>query len=65
MMKIIQTDTEYQEALKEVEILMESDPYPGTEAGNRLELLTLLISRYEDEHFPIPLKQSHENLSIQ
>jgi len=55
MIKVIKTETEYEEALKEAEILVELDPKTGTEEGNRLELLTLLISNYEEYHFPLDI----------
>jgi len=52
-MKIIKTDTDYEKALSKAEKLMDLDPDPGTQAGDQLELLALLIKHYEDEHFPM------------
>lgn len=52
--RIIKTEKEYKLALSEVEELVALDPDPGTCDSNRLELLSLLISKYEDENFPIP-----------
>jgi len=52
-MKVIKTEEEYEAALEKVETLMETDPEPGTKAGDQLELLTLLISNYEDKHYPL------------
>ncbi len=52
MMGIIKTEEQYEEALALVEELMDLDPEPGTENANKLELLILLISNYEKEHFP-------------
>lgn len=54
-MKIIKTEEEYEAALEEVETLMVTDPKPGTETGDQLELLTLLIKNYEDKHYPLEL----------
>ena len=53
MIKIIKTKKDYDEALKNVESLM--DPYskPGSSDANKLELLILLIRDYEDKHFPV------------
>jgi HTH-type transcriptional regulator/antitoxin HigA len=53
MSKVIKNMDEYEAALREVESLMSSDPPPDSEGGTRLELLALLISAYEDEHFPV------------
>jgi HTH-type transcriptional regulator/antitoxin HigA len=52
MNKVIKNETEYTEALAEVERLVERDPAPGTSAGDRLELLALLIESYELKRFP-------------
>ena len=47
----IKTKADHRAALKEIERLM--DAKPGTTAGDRLEVLTTLIDRYESEHEPI------------
>ena len=47
----IKTKADHRTALKEIERLM--DAKPGTTAGDRLEVLTTLIDRYETEHEPI------------
>ena len=47
----IKTKANHRAALKEVERLM--DARPGTTAGDRLEVLTTLVDRYESEHEPI------------
>jgi HTH-type transcriptional regulator/antitoxin HigA len=44
----IRTDVDYQEALAEIERLM--DAAPGTPAGDRLEVLTTLVEHYESLH---------------
>jgi len=51
--KVLKTRKEYNEAIKEVEILLDSTIKKGTPKGDSLELLLLLIEKYEDEHFPI------------
>lgn len=53
--KVIKTAEEYKEALDAIEKLMDSDPEPGTEAANKLELLTLVVRDYESKRFPISL----------
>jgi len=49
--KVIKTEEDYQKALKRLEILF--DMPPDTPEGDEAELLTILIEKYEDEHFPI------------
>ncbi len=49
---VIKTNQEYQEALKEIEGLI-NNVKPNTKEGDRYELLCLLVEDYEDRHFPI------------
>lgn len=64
MVKIIKNDKEYKSALAEVETLIESDPQAGTEDGDRLELLALLISTYEDTRYPIEMPSPIEAIKF-
>lgn len=41
------------ECIREVSVLMESDPAPGTPQGDRLDVLVTLIQAYEARHLPI------------
>lgn len=49
--KPIKTKKDYQEALKRLEEIF--DAPPGTAEGDELEILGLLIEKYDDEHYPI------------
>lgn len=51
--RVLKNEGEYQTALASVEGLARTDPAPGTPAGDRLELLSLLVEAYEKEHFNI------------
>jgi HTH-type transcriptional regulator/antitoxin HigA len=51
--KPIKTKRDYAAALKEIERLF--DAKPGTADGDRLEVLTTLISVYEEKHHVVPL----------
>jgi HTH-type transcriptional regulator/antitoxin HigA len=51
--KVIRTEEEYKEALGHLESLM--DAAPGSPEEDTLEVLSLLIERYEEEHFPVNL----------
>jgi len=57
MIKVIKNDEEYNAALSEIDRLLDIDPDPGTEDADRLELLAVLVERYESEKsgpsFPI------------
>jgi len=47
----IKTKADHRAALKEIERLM--DAKPGTPAGDRLDVLTTLVERFESQHEPI------------
>lgn len=49
--KPIKTKKDYENALKRLEIIF--DAKSGTKQGDELDILGLLIERYEEEHFPI------------
>jgi HTH-type transcriptional regulator/antitoxin HigA len=49
----IHSHADYKSALKEISILVASDPAPGTSKGDRLDILTTLVQAYENKHFPI------------
>ena len=52
-MKIIKTEADYENALKRIETLIDLDPEKDTPDAEELELLTLLITTYEDSEYPI------------
>ena len=52
-LKIIKTEAEYKIALEHLDAIF--DAKRGTSEGDELELLTLLIDKFEKEHFPIDL----------
>ncbi|MEG4346446.1 transcriptional regulator [Microcoleus sp. A003_D6] len=49
----IRTQTDYQEALREVELLFNADP--NTPESDRLDVLSTLVEAYEKAHFPIEI----------
>ena len=49
--KIIKTEAQHKAYLAEVERLASDDPAPGTEQGDRLELLAKLVEDYEKERY--------------
>ena len=53
MIRPIRTETEYNEALKEIERYFEVEPKPETPEGDRFDLLALIIEDYERKRWPI------------
>lgn len=47
----IKTEADYQATLKEIEGLMMAEP--GSEEGDRLDVLVTLVEAYEREHYPV------------
>jgi HTH-type transcriptional regulator/antitoxin HigA len=50
--KVIKTDEDYKEALELVSKLVEKDPAPDSEDGEKLDILVALIKEYESKTFP-------------
>lgn len=51
--KLIKNDQDHTEALARVSELMDQDLIPGSTEADELEVLALLVERYEQEYFPI------------
>lgn len=60
--KLIKTKKEYQQAMERLEMLF--DAKKGTEEGDELEVLSILIEKYENEHFPIDLPDPIEAIKF-
>jgi HTH-type transcriptional regulator/antitoxin HigA len=60
--KPIKTKKEYQHAIERLEVLFDSRK--GTEEGDELEVLSILIEKYEDEQFPIGLPDPIEAIKF-
>lgn len=50
-LKLIKTKKDYQTAMARLENIF--DAKPGTANGDELEVLALLVDKYEQEHYPI------------
>ena len=46
-MKVIKTETDYDAAINEIDALLARDPEPGSEEGEKLEILSVLVEDYE------------------
>lgn len=60
--KPIKTEKDYNEALERLEVIFDSKP--GTTEGDEVELLGILISQYEDTHFPIGMPDPVEAIKF-
>ncbi len=54
MLKPIKTKKDYEDALARVYKLMQKDLKPGGRLSDELEILSVLIEGYEENHYPIP-----------
>lgn len=50
-LRLIKTKKDYQTALDRLEVIF--DAKPGTQQGDELEVLGILIDKYEQENYPI------------
>ena len=53
--KLIRTEQEHIQALERLDYLMDIDPKPNTPEGDELDILAVLIEKYEEENFEIPV----------
>ena len=61
-LKPIKSDRELNRALKRVDELWGAKP--GTPKGDELDVLMLLVEKYEDEHFAIPASDPVEAIKF-
>ena len=61
-LKPIRTRKDYQQALERLEVIF--DAKKGTDQGDELEILGILIEQYENEHFPIDLPDPIEAIKF-
>jgi HTH-type transcriptional regulator/antitoxin HigA len=59
---LIKTENDYNRALERVELIF--DAKRGTQEGDELELLGILIDQYENEKFPIDLPDPIEAIKF-
>jgi HTH-type transcriptional regulator / antitoxin HigA len=49
---VLRNDEEFRLAVAEIDKLLDAGAEPGTEEGERLEFLAVLVKAYEDERYP-------------
>lgn len=62
--KVIKNEKDYEEALKLLEILIDKDPEPDSEEGDRLHILSALVKDYENREFPQSLPDPIEAIKF-
>lgn len=60
--KPIKTEQDYHEALERLELIFDAET--GTPEGDELEILGILIDKYEELHFPIDLPDPIEAIKF-
>lgn len=60
----IRTQDDYQAALREVSAYFDNEPVPGTEEGDRFEILMTLVEAFEARHFPVDLPDPIEAIKF-
>lgn len=60
--KPIKNETDYQQALERLEVIF--DAKKGTQVGDELEVLGILIEKYENEHFQIGMPDPIEAIKF-
>ncbi len=53
MLKVIKTKKDHKEALDRIYKLMQKDLKPDSSSSQELEVLSILVEKYEEENFPI------------
>jgi len=52
----IRTESDYKAALRELSAYFDNEPTPGSEDGDRFEIIATLVEAYEAKHFPIEVR---------
>jgi HTH-type transcriptional regulator/antitoxin HigA len=60
----IHTEADYKAVLREVSAYFDNDPEPGTEDGDRFDVLLTLVEAYEAKQFPVDLPDPIEAIKF-
>ena len=63
-LKPIKNELEYDEALDRIDTLMELNPDINSELSNELEILVMLIEKYEEKHWAISAPDPVEAIKV-
>jgi HTH-type transcriptional regulator/antitoxin HigA len=59
---VVRTEAEYDRAIEQIEKLLKKGDRISAEEEHLLDLLSTLVEKYEDEHYPIESSAPHEIL---
>ena len=54
MLRPIKTEGQYEDALERIYELMQMELVPDSNESDELEVLSLLVKEYDNEHYPVP-----------
>ena len=54
MLRVIKSEEQYEDALERVYEMMQQDIKEDSETADELIILSMLVKKYEEEHYPIP-----------
>ena len=54
MLRLIKNNSQYEDTLARIYELMQLDLQADTEESDELEILSMLVKKYEDEYYPVP-----------
>ncbi len=54
MLRPIKNKKDYEQALARIYLLMQMDVKPDSRESDELDILSILVMEYENEHYPIP-----------
>ncbi|NOG31703.1 helix-turn-helix domain-containing protein [Halomonas sp. TBZ9] len=60
----IHTEADYKAVLREVSTYFDNEPEPGTEDGDRFDILLTLVEAYEAKQFPVDLPDPIEAIKF-
>ena len=54
---VLRTEADYYAAVAEIDAGLDDNPVEGSEAYDRLELLSVLVEAYEAQHYPLRVEE--------
>lgn len=54
MLRLIRTEEQHEDTLARIYELMQLDLQPDSEESDEMEILSMLVKKYENEHYPVP-----------
>lgn len=54
MLRPIKNEQQYEDTLEKIYLLMQKEIKPDSKQSDELEVLSILVKEYENEHYPVP-----------